>query len=198
MCFVVERTCRVEEMKTHTMSLMCRCFLVSTLVGLLYLVVYSFIKSSKLSDADTSTQSLLELIGDIPQVETQPPRCDRERINMVYIKTHKTASDTTTNILHRFGLRRKLTFVQPVHKHMQLCFPYLLEPYCFRPLKTKQFNIMCQHVVYTPEVMSRIMPSDTVYFTTIRDPLARAKSSFAYFKSNLRTTSMREEPGAYH
>ena len=168
-------------MKEHTKSLMFRCFLVSILVALIQVVVYSFIKSTKLSNGDTLTPSLLELIGDIPQVETQPPRCDRERINMVYIKTHKTASDTTTNILHRFGLRRKLAFVQPVRTHMHLCFPYRLEPYCFRPLKTKQFNIMCQHVVYTPEVMSRIMPPDTIYFTTIREPFARAKSSFAYF-----------------
>ena len=134
-------------MNAHTKSLMFRCFVVCILVGLLRLLVYSFIKSSKLSNADTLTPSLLELIGDIPQVETQPPRCDRERINMVCIKTHKTASDTTTNILHRFGLRRNLAFVQPVRKHMELCFPYRLEAYCFRPLKTKQFNIMCQHVV---------------------------------------------------
>ena len=191
MCFVVERTsCRVEEMKAQTKSLIFRCFLISALVGLFHLVVYSFIKSSKLSNANISKQSLLELIGDIRKVETQPPRCNRERINMVYIKTHKTASDTTTNILHRFGLRRKLAFVQPVHKHMHLCFPYLLEPYCFRPLKTKQFNIMCQHVVYTPEVMSRIMPPDTVYFTTIREPFARAKSSFAYFHMHDRARNL--------
>jgi len=183
MCFVVERTsCRAEEMKEHTKSLIRRCFLVCVVIGLLQVVVYNFIKSCQPYNADTLTPSLLELIGDIPHVETQPPRCDRERINMVYIKTHKTASDTTTNILHRFGLRRKLAFVQPVRPHMHLCYPYLLEPFCFRPLKTKQFNIMCQHVVYTPEVISRIMPPDTVYFTTIREPFARAKSSFAYFR----------------
>ena len=107
--------------------------------------------------------SLKKLIGDIPLVQTQPPRCDRERINMVYVKTHKTASDTITNILHRFGLRRNLTFVLPVRRHFSYCFPYLLERHCFRPLKTKQFNIMCHHVVYTPEVMSHLMFPDTLY-----------------------------------
>ena len=131
--------------------------------------------------AETVTPSLMELIGEIPVDQTQPPRCDRERINMVYVKTHKTASDTITNILHRFGLRRNLTFVLPVESHFSLCFPFRLEPHCFRPLKTKQFNIMCQHVVYTPEVMSQIMPSDTVYITSVREPFARVKSLFHYF-----------------
>ena len=126
--------------------------------------------------------SLKKLIDDIPLVQTQPPRCDRERINMVYVKTHKTASDTITNILHRFGLRRNLTFVLPVRRHFSYCFPYLLERHCFRPLKTKQFNIMCHHVVYTPEVMSQIMSPDTVYITSVREPFARIKSVFHYFR----------------
>ena len=135
--------------------------------------------------AETVTPSLAELIGEIPLDQTQPPRCDRERINMVYVKTHKTASDTITNILHRFGLRRNLTFVLPVGNHLSLCFPFRLEPHCFRPLKTKQFNIMCQHVVYTPEMMSQIMPPDTVYITSVREPFARVKSVFHYFTSAL-------------
>ena len=51
----------------------------------------------------------------------------------------------------------------------------------FGTLKTKQFNILCQQVVYTPKLKSRIMPPDSVYFTTIREPFAWMKSAFAFF-----------------
>ena len=129
-------------------------------------------------------------VGDSEALESWPT-CTRPRINMVYIKLHKCASDTVVNVLHRFGIRRNLTFVLPVGGRMTLGFPYRMEEHFFRPLKTEQFNIMCQHVVYTPHVMSQIMPRDSVYFTSIREPFARMKSAFKFFNLHSRAGLLR-------
>ncbi|KAI0224862.1 Galactose-3-O-sulfotransferase 3 [Lamellibrachia satsuma] len=125
-------------------------------------------------------------IVDDGVASVQLPACTRPRINTVYIKLHKCASDTVVNVLHRFGIRHNLTFVLPVPGRMTLGFPYRMEMHFFRPLKTKHFNILCQHVVYTPDVMSRIMPPDSVYFTSIREPFARMKSAFRFFNIHAR------------
>jgi len=127
-----------------------------------------------------------DLIVDDGKAVVALPACAHPTINMVYLKLHKCASDTMVNVLHRFGLKRNLTFVLPVRGRMTLGFPYVMENHFFRPLKTKQFNILCQHVIYTPSVMSRIMPADSVYFTSIREPFARMKSAYRFFNLQAR------------
>ena len=127
-----------------------------------------------------------DLIVDDGKPVVALPACTHPTINMVYLKLHKCASDTMVNVLHRFGLKRNLTFGLPVPGRTTLGFPYRMENHFFRPLKTKQFNILCQHVIYTPSVMSRIMPADSVYFTSIREPFARMKSAIRFFNLQAR------------
>ena len=42
------------------------------------------------------------------------PPCAEERKNFVYIKTHKTGSETVSAIFRRFGYARNLSFVLPM------------------------------------------------------------------------------------
>ena len=123
---------------------------------------------------------LAERVGDIPLVVHRPPVCERERVNIVFVKTHKCATSTTFFLLHWVCKRRNLSFVLPRPHHYTLCYPYPFKTNCFRPPK-KPFNIMCHHVVFNEDVISRIMPSDSVYVTNIREPFDRMKSAFNFY-----------------
>ena len=135
-----------------------------------------------------SRLSLAERVGDIPLVVHRPPVCKRERVNIVFVKTHKCATSTTVYLLHWAGMRRNLSFVLPRPHQYTLCYPYSFKTNCFRPPK-KPFNIMCHHVVFNEDVISRIMPSNSVYVTNIREPFDRMKSAF-YFYSVRKWLSM--------
>ena len=124
---------------------------------------------------------LVEGVDGIPLYVYRPPTCERERVNIVYVKTHKTASTTTVNILHSFGIRRNLTFLLPNPWRYTLCHPYRFDHSCFRTPKTTPVNIVCQHMVFNDSVVSGIMPHDSVYITNTRDPFARMKSAFNYY-----------------
>ena len=132
-----------------------------------------------------------KVIGDIPLRVYRSPTCKRERTNIVLLKIHKTGTTTTVNILHRFGLRRNLTFMLPVKypdtnttrniHHYALCFPYPLEERCYMPLKKSPINILCHHIIFNEDIVSRLRPSDSIYITIVREPFARFKSAFNYF-----------------
>ena len=126
-------------------------------------------------------------IGDIPLRVYRPPACKRERTNIVLVKTHKTGTTTTVNILHRFGFRRNLTIMLPVRyhdkdrRHFTHCYPYPLEERCYMPPKKSPINILCHHIIFNEDIVSRLMPPDSIYITIVREPFARFKSAFNYY-----------------
>lgn len=148
-----------------------------------FIVLYLIITTLReRRDINRAHPILVDGMSDVPLMLSRPPACERERVNIVFVKTHKCATTTTVHMLLLFCLRRNLTFVLPHPYHHTLCYPHHLEPRCHRPPKTTPFNIMCQHVVYNEDVMTQIMPPDTVYVTSIREPFARMKSAFYYYR----------------
>ena len=104
-----------------------------------------------------------------------------EQINIVYIKTHKCASETLSAMFRRFGYQRDLSFVIPVNRCINLGYPYYLEEQFYRPSKTGGFNILCDHSILTLPFMEDIMPSNTMFVTSIRSPFEQFKSAFNFF-----------------
>ena len=85
-------------------------------------------------------------------------------------------------MFRRFGYQRDLSFVLPVKHCFTLGYPYnTFNEHVYRPSKTGGFNIMCQHSILTLPLMENIMPSNTMFITSIRSPFEQFKSSFNFF-----------------
>ena len=106
---------------------------------------------------------------------------------IVFIKTHKTASSTTSSIIERYGYLHNLSFV--VRPEGQI----LTETALFHRSvvgkhnkhKTSEncsgsFDILAHHARYNRPEMEAVVP-DATYVTIIRDPVSQFESAFAYY-----------------
>ncbi|KFO22562.1 Galactose-3-O-sulfotransferase 2, partial [Fukomys damarensis] len=110
--------------------------------------------------------------------------------NIMFLKTHKTASSTVLNILYRFAEMHNLSVALPQGPNIHLGYPCLFTahyvegalqagPHLGPP---RQFNIMCNHLRFNLPEVQKVMPKDTFYFSILRHPVAHLESSFTYFK----------------
>lgn len=108
------------------------------------------------------------------------------RHHIAFVKIHKAASSTIQNVFLRYGYTRNLTFVLGRNSNV---YPNVIsltesvtetniEP---RP-QNKSFDILCSHVIYNHDSFHRIMPEDTVYLASVRDPFLQFVSSLHYFR----------------
>ena len=122
-------------------------------------------------------------------------KCTAEKRNVVFIKNHKCGSDTVTNVFHRFGFDRTLSFMLAAPGRYTLNWPYMIMPGTYREPKARGgFNILCEHAVYSERIMSKLMPSDTEYTTIVREPFSRLRSAFNFFHIDWRAEIHSDEP----
>ena len=108
--------------------------------------------------------------------------------NIMFLKTHKCASSTLQNIFMRFGDTHNLTFVLPPHGN------YMGHPAKFTSNLTislpsvfaKEYNIFCHHTRWDETEIVRIMPSDTVFISALKEPSTMFVSLYDYFELNKR------------
>ena len=105
----------------------------------------------------------------------------KSKTNLVYLKMFKSASQTLSAMFHRFGYIHKLTFVLPLEDCLSFGWPHSVTTDYIRPSKTGQFNIVCDHMVFNETTLAGIMPKDTVYITSLREPFSQFVSSFHYY-----------------
>ncbi|XP_063043474.1 galactose-3-O-sulfotransferase 4 isoform X2 [Engraulis encrasicolus] len=111
------------------------------------------------------------------------PPC-RPHTHVMFLKTHKTASSTVLNMLYRFGEERGLRFALPLG--YQFGYPLLFNAHRvkgYRGQQAVEFNIMGNHMRFHKPEVEKVMPPDTFYFSILRDPVALAESSYAYYKA---------------
>ncbi|XP_006972996.1 galactosylceramide sulfotransferase isoform X2 [Peromyscus maniculatus bairdii] len=105
------------------------------------------------------------------------------RRDIVFMKTHKTASSTLLNILFRFGQKHGLKFAFPNGRndfHYPSFFARsLVQDY--RPGAC--FNIICNHMRFHYEEVRGLVRPGAAFITVIRDPARLFESSFHYFGS---------------
>ncbi|KAM6444014.1 galactose-3-O-sulfotransferase 2-like [Liasis olivaceus] len=109
----------------------------------------------------------------------------KARTYIVFLKMHKSASSTVMNILFRFGEMHNLTFALPINGASQLNYPHYFTATAVEGFSTdegSQFNIMCHHMRFFQPEIAKVMPSGTLYFTILRNPVHLMESSFAYYK----------------
>ena len=106
----------------------------------------------------------------------------RPKINVGFLKTHKTGSTTVFNILTRFAISNNLPVVTPKPYYSHLCYPYnFSRGYSCMLRPNAQYNMLMNHVRYS-EAVRNILPNDTFWFTILRDPLEYFQSCYFYFK----------------
>ncbi|KAI4896543.1 hypothetical protein NFI96_020269, partial [Prochilodus magdalenae] len=101
--------------------------------------------------------------------------------DIMFLKTHKTASSTILNILFRFGEKHRLKFAFPSSRN-DFFYP---SPFHRSQVKDYSpgvcFNIMCNHMRFNEAEVAKVLPADTSYITILRDPAELFESSFHYF-----------------
>ncbi|XP_060730435.1 galactose-3-O-sulfotransferase 4 isoform X1 [Tachysurus vachellii] len=108
----------------------------------------------------------------------------RPQTHIMFLKTHKTASSTILNMLYRFGEEQGLRFALPMGYQFGYPLPFIAQRVKgYRGPHVAEYDIMGNHMrFYKPEV-DKVMPANTFYFSILRDPVALAESSYAYYKN---------------
>lgn len=117
-----------------------------------------------------------------PSPNTQSGERCSPKVNIMFMKTHKTASSTLLNILFRFGEKHKLKFAFPDGRN-DFFYP---SPFLCSQVKDYHpgecFNIVCNHMRFDAQEVSKLLPADAVYITILRDPADLFESSFHYYR----------------
>ncbi|XP_021534701.1 galactose-3-O-sulfotransferase 2 [Neomonachus schauinslandi] len=107
-------------------------------------------------------------------------------INVMFLKTHKTASSTVLNILFRFAETHNLSVALPAGSRFHLGYPWLfLARYVERSEShgpQQRFNIMCNHLRFNLPEVQKVMRNGTFYFSIVRNPVFQLESSFTYYR----------------
>ncbi|XP_068583207.1 galactosylceramide sulfotransferase-like [Cebidichthys violaceus] len=103
------------------------------------------------------------------------------KVDVMFMKTHKTASSTFLNILFRFGEKHKLKFAFPSSRN-DFFYPSPFQHAYVQGYQSGMcFNIMCNHMRFNATEVARVLPRDTFYITILRDPAELFESAFHYF-----------------
>lgn len=103
------------------------------------------------------------------------------KVNIMFLKTHKTASSTILNLLFRFGEKHKLRFAFP-DGHNDFFYPASFQRSQVKDYRPGEcFNIICNHMRFDRAEVAKLLPLDAAYFTILRDPADLFESSFHYY-----------------
>ncbi|XP_078000174.1 galactosylceramide sulfotransferase-like [Glandiceps talaboti] len=122
-------------------------------------------------------------------------QCTEPRENITFLKIHKTGSSTIQNILLRYGYKNDLKFVLPPQGHY-LGYPNFFDKKYMIEAKDGVYNIFCHHARFNNEVITEIMPPNTIYVTILRDPVTVFESAFTYFLIGRRCGYTDKDPEA--
>ncbi|KAA8582783.1 galactose-3-O-sulfotransferase 4 isoform X1 [Etheostoma spectabile] len=131
----------------------------------------------------SSVQSAGRSIFSSPDAQGPSLGSCQPHTHIMFLKTHKTASSTVLNMLYRFGDERDLRFALPLGYQLGYPLPFNAHRVKgYRGPRAVEFHIMGNHMRFNKAETEKVMPADTFYFSIIRDPVALAESSFAYYK----------------
>lgn len=101
--------------------------------------------------------------------------------DIMFMKTHKTASSTILNILFRFGEKHNLKFAFPDGRN-DFFYP---SPFLCSQVKDYRpgdcFNVVCNHMRFDRQEVAKLLPPDAAYITILRDPVDLFESAFHYY-----------------
>uniref|UniRef100_A0A8C6ZNU5 Galactose-3-O-sulfotransferase 2 n=1 Tax=Nothoprocta perdicaria TaxID=30464 RepID=A0A8C6ZNU5_NOTPE len=118
-----------------------------------------------------------------PELVTPHLPC-RARTNVMFLKTHKTASSTILNMLFRFTEKHNLTIALPAKQLVHLGYPETFTTSFVEEFQTigQNYNIMCNHLRFNRLEVQKVMAENTFYFSIVRNPVSQLESSYVYYK----------------
>ena len=115
----------------------------------------------------------------------------REKTKVVFIQTHNTRGTTVSNIIQRFGYKRKLNFALPNKKTGDLRYNYfggigstLKKDYILPLTKEGTYDILCHHVIFNDFAFDDIFLNNVTYITIVRDPVPQFLSVLLRYNSS--------------
>ncbi|CAK6440069.1 unnamed protein product [Pipistrellus nathusii] len=118
---------------------------------------------------------------------SSPGGC-RPRRDIVFMKTHKTASSTLLNILFRFGQKHGLKFAFPSGRN-DFAYPAFFARRLVQGYRPGAcFNIICNHMRFHYDEVRGLVAPGAAFITVLRDPARLFESSFHYFGSVVPST----------
>ncbi|XP_072227773.1 galactosylceramide sulfotransferase [Leuresthes tenuis] len=133
---------------------------------------------------DTCPLNVAKSLKNSSAMLLQSSRYEEEcspKVNFMFMKTHKTASSTILNILFRFGEKHKLKFAFPDGRN-DFFYPSPFQCSQVKDYKPGEcFNIVCNHMRFNHQEVSKLLPPDALYVTILRDPVDLFESSFHYY-----------------
>ncbi|XP_044000540.1 galactosylceramide sulfotransferase isoform X2 [Gambusia affinis] len=176
------------------------------------LVLYCLTMTRQVNISPTQEETCpLSTAKTSPGVITGSPDSKQDcspKVNIMFMKTHKTASSTILNILYRFGEKHKLKFALPDRRN-DFCYP---QPFLCSQVKDYRagecFNIVCNHMRFNYQQLSKLLPPNALYVTILRHPVDLFESAFHYFqkiipltwriKGNNKLTEFLNNPEAFY
>ncbi|NWH78641.1 G3ST2 sulfotransferase, partial [Piaya cayana] len=123
----------------------------------------------------------------------------RPKTNVMFLKTHKTASSTVLNIMFRFAERYNLTVALPADQAFHLGYPETFKARFVEGFKAngQNYNIMCNHLRFNHSEVQKVMAADTFYFSILRNPIPLMESSYVYYKGSVPAFSLSRDVNDY-
>nr|XP_002737288.2 PREDICTED: galactosylceramide sulfotransferase-like [Saccoglossus kowalevskii] len=106
----------------------------------------------------------------------------RKTKNVMFLKTHKTGSDTISEIIMRFGDLNNLSMALPRFSDYDLAYPNLPRQMMFLKPTQNAYNLFFLHTIYNKTFFDFIMAPESQYVTIIREPFMQFQSAFSFFK----------------
>lgn len=138
---------------------------------------------SKNSEESEHTENSIEL-GTTKKTQVPKSVHEKSRGNVMFLKTHKTASCTIQNILTRYamthglfvGLSPSLSFKYESGQRFNRDFVLPLP-------SNRTLNMLVHHMRFNKAEIQAIMPRDTIYISILRDPAKQFESAFVYYNA---------------
>ncbi|XP_053135660.1 galactosylceramide sulfotransferase isoform X2 [Hemicordylus capensis] len=168
---------------------MCKGLVLGTLLTSFMLLLYSYaITPLQVSMTEipipyscSSYPAQLRLPTSANGTHNPPGQKCLPKLDVMFMKTHKTASSTILNILFRFGEKHRLKFAFPNGRN-DFYYPSFFERSQVKDYQPGMcFNIICNHMRFHYEEVRKLLPADTIFVTVLRDPAYLFESSFHYF-----------------
>ncbi|XP_078605537.1 galactose-3-O-sulfotransferase 3-like [Branchiostoma floridae x Branchiostoma japonicum] len=136
-------------------------------------------------------------INSSKHVEERTPTPCQPQTNVAFMKVHKCGSTTVQKVFLRYGHKHLLTVALPRERDrpsIGTAGVITERDYLFLPRGYP--NIFAHHAIYNRTGFHNLMPKNTKYVAILREPLARLRSSFKYFRMERYFLGLREAAGS--
>ncbi|CAG5106176.1 Oidioi.mRNA.OKI2018_I69.chr1.g2724.t1.cds [Oikopleura dioica] len=145
--------------------------------------------SRSIEDLLLDASSIQELLSNLGITHEESARTCRPHRHIVFLKKHKCASSTIFEILNRFKKKHKLYAASKPLASFVGGYPGKFKPEFVAPPQTDKYDIIFNHFRWDESAVRSVTHDDTIFLTSIREPLSHYKSVFDFFYGSYKRES---------